>query len=68
MVPMNSCQATKRIFLLCDGIHYDAVIFKGFGGEEVHQVAVDDRAAWNLAIQMTIVIRANGDIPTTAQG
>jgi ubiquitin thioesterase OTU1 len=60
MVPVNSCQATKRIFLLYDGIHYDAVVFKGFGVEEVRQVAVDDGTAWELAMQMTTVIQASG--------
>jgi ubiquitin thioesterase OTU1 len=42
MVPMDSCQAAKRIFLLSNGIHYNSVMFRGFGGDEVRQLAVDD--------------------------
>jgi hypothetical protein len=42
MGPVNSCQATKRIFSLCNGIHHDSVIFRGFRADEVRQVAVGD--------------------------
>jgi hypothetical protein len=42
MAPMKSCKATKRIFLLYDGIDYDSVILRRFGAHEVRQVAVDD--------------------------
>jgi hypothetical protein len=41
MIPVNSCQATKVIFLLYGGIDYDSVIFRRFGPSQVRQLAVD---------------------------
>jgi hypothetical protein len=60
MGPVKSCQATKRIFLLYNGIDYDSVIFTGFGADEMKQVAVDDMRARELAMQMTGVIQTSG--------
>lgn len=48
--PVKSCQATERIVLLSDGIHYDSVILKGFGADEVRHVAVLDIRARELAV------------------
>jgi hypothetical protein len=56
MIPVKSCQATRRLFLLYDGIHYDSVIFRRFGANERWQVAVDDTRARELEIQITKVI------------
>jgi hypothetical protein len=58
MVPANSCQAMKRIFLLGDDIHYESIIFRRFAAGEVRQVAVDDTRARELGMRMTGVIRA----------
>jgi hypothetical protein len=60
MARVNSCQATKRIFLLCDGIDYDSTISRGFGPNEVRQVAVDDMWARELVMQVTRFAQASG--------
>jgi hypothetical protein len=57
---VNSSQTRKRIFLLRNGIHCDSVIFRGFGADDVRQVAVDEMSVWELAMQMTRVIQASG--------
>jgi hypothetical protein len=58
--PVNSCQVTKRIFLLYDGIRCDRVIFRGFMADGVRQAAVDDTRVWEFAMQMTRVMQASG--------
>jgi hypothetical protein len=59
-VPVNSCQATKRIVLLYRGIHHHSAILRGFRADEVRHAAVGDTRAWELAMQMTRVIQAAG--------
>jgi hypothetical protein len=58
--PANRGQATKRIFLLDNGIHYDSVIFGGFRADEVRQVVVDEMRLWEPAVQMSKVVHACG--------
>jgi ubiquitin thioesterase OTU1 len=60
IVPVNSCDATRRIYLLYDGIHYDPVVFRAFGAEEVRTVQRDDEKAAELALTMTRVLQAAG--------
>ena len=66
MVPVNSCAATKRIFLLYDNIHYDAVIFKAFGDPpERRIVSASDEKATELAKEMMGIIRTAGGFTNT---
>jgi ubiquitin thioesterase OTU1 len=60
IVPVNSCDAAKRLYLLYDGIHYDAVVFRGFGAGEIRTVQCDDKKAEELALAMTRVLQAAG--------
>lgn len=60
MVPVNSCNATHRIFILYDNTHYDAVVFKGFGIEEMKKVKVDNEVAVALAMDMTRLLHDAG--------
>jgi ubiquitin thioesterase OTU1 len=60
LVPVNGCGARRRIFLLYDGIHYDSLVFRGFGIPEQRVVAVDDERATQLALDVTRVLRASG--------
>jgi ubiquitin thioesterase OTU1 len=66
IVPVNSCGAKKRIYILYDNIHYDAVIFKCFGEpKERFIVNSDDGKALELATEMMSIIRTAGGFTNT---
>ena len=61
IVPINPSNSNRRIFILYDNIHYDAVIFKVFGDPpERHIVSCDDEKAMQLAKEMMNIIRTAG--------
>lgn len=60
IVPVNSCHADQRIFILYDNIHYDAVVFRGFGIEERRKVKVTDEVASTLALDMARLLQRAG--------
>ena len=60
IVPVNSCNASKRIFILYDNIHYDAVVFRGFGVDERKVVDAGDTKAYELAMEMLKMLHATG--------
>jgi ubiquitin thioesterase OTU1 len=60
MVPVNACQSTKRIFLLYDNIHYDAVVFRGFGVDEQKIVDASDDTALSLAMGLVQIVHTSG--------
>ena len=66
VVPVNSCGATKRIYILYDNIHYDAVIFKCFGDPPERRIVNrDDEKALALATEMMGIIRTAGGFTNT---
>ncbi|KAH0785648.1 Ubiquitin thioesterase OTU1 [Histomonas meleagridis] len=65
IIPVNSCNATKRIFILYDNIHYDAVVFKGFGVNERRIVDANDMKAYSLASEMLQVLHTSGAFTNT---
>lgn len=52
IVPINGCNADKRIYIIYDGIHYDAIVFKAFGVPDKRIVDKNDENAFNLAMKM----------------
>lgn len=60
IVPVNSCSADHRIFILYDNIHYDAVVFRGFGIEEKRKVKVTNEVAPRLALEMAGILQKAG--------
>jgi hypothetical protein len=60
LVPVNSCAARERIFLLYDGMHYDSLVFRGFGIPEQRKVGVDDEKATQLAMEVTRLLQTSG--------
>jgi ubiquitin thioesterase OTU1 len=52
IVPVNSCRATRRIYILYDGVHYDSIVFRRSRGDDQAIVACNDKRAANLAVQM----------------
>ena len=66
VVPVNPCNSDKRIFILYDNIHYDAVIFKVFGDPPERRIVnTNDQKAMDLAMDMMKVIRAAGGFTNT---
>lgn len=66
IVPVNSCNAKKRIYILYDNIHYDAVVFKGFGyQDDVKIVDSSDDYSEQLVLQMAQTIKAAGGYTNT---
>lgn len=66
IVPVNSCNSKKRIFILYDNVHYDAVVFKGFGyPDDVKIVSSDDEGAVQLVLEMAGTIKAAGGYTNT---
>ena len=66
VVPVNPTNSDKRIFILYDNIHYDAVIFKVFGDPpEKKIVSCDDEKAMQLAKEMMGIIRTAGGFTNT---
>ncbi|KAK8842783.1 aminotransferase [Tritrichomonas musculus] len=66
IVPVNSCNAKKRIYILYDNIHYDSIVFKGFGyKDEVKVIDADDAYAEQLALDMARTIKAAGGYTNT---
>lgn len=61
MVPVNACNATKRVFVLYNNQHYDAVYFKGFGVPEKKIVDADDQTALQLALELVRICKTAGD-------
>jgi ubiquitin thioesterase OTU1 len=60
MVPVNACSATKRIFVLYDNTHYDAVVFRGFGVQEAKIVNCDDDMALKLGLELVEILHKAG--------
>ncbi|OHT14252.1 Ubiquitin thioesterase OTU1 [Tritrichomonas foetus] len=65
IVPINSCNATQRIFILYDNIHYDSVVFNGFGITEKKIVESSDVMAEQCALEMVKVLKAAGGYTNT---
>jgi hypothetical protein len=57
MVPVNGCNASKRIYILYDGMHYDSLVFRGFGIQEQRIVDCDDEKALELALGVTRLLK-----------
>ena len=65
IVPVNGCNSSKRIFILYDNIHYDAVVFKGFGVPERRIVDASDVKAYSLAMEMLQMLHTTGSFTNT---
>jgi hypothetical protein len=52
IVPVNGCGATKRIYILFDGLHYDSILFQRSGGGDSAVVSSDDDRATDFAVQI----------------
>jgi ubiquitin thioesterase OTU1 len=60
LVPVNGCFARRRIYLLYDGIHYDSLVFRGFGIQEQKIVNCDDEKAQILAMEVVQLLKQSG--------
>jgi ubiquitin thioesterase OTU1 len=60
LVPVNNCNATKRIYVLYDGMHYDALVFRGFSTPEQRIVNCDDGKALELAMEVVQLLQQSG--------
>ena len=59
-MPVNTNDSKRRIFILYDNIHYDAVFFRGFGVEERRIVDVKDEVAVALAMDLCRILNRAG--------
>jgi len=60
IIPINSSNYKQRIYIIYDNIHYDSLVFKGFGIKEKRIVDCTDEKAYQLAFDfLQILLKHN---------
>lgn len=68
IMPVSSGAPTKRVFLLYDNTHYDAVVFRGYGIDELRRPNIDDSVSMQLAEDMMQKLKLTGCYTDTKNG